>query len=99
MKRTGAAQFRDEDPQPACCPACGRTIDACTSANKSETERGPKEGDLGLCVYCDTVLYYQDERILRAAEPEEIPAGLLELRERWMAAKKASIVILSGRIS
>lgn len=102
MKDQGNGQFRDVDPAPAVCPKCGKTVDAATNL-KGAGSRAPAVGDFSICVYCTGVLVYVDDRFLREAEPEEIPAELAEiageLRKFKEERRQRPAFILGGRIS
>jgi len=69
MKRENAFQFRDIEPKPAACPACGETLDGATNTTGT---RAPKEGDWSVCAYCGTVLRYVDDRLLRELHDGEV---------------------------
>lgn len=55
------------------CPSCDALLDGYTPV-EGEVHRHPKGGDMTFCVYCDTVLVFNDDLSLRypsKAEMEE----------------------------
>ena len=79
MIRIRPGQYRDVEPAPSTCPACGATLDAVTNM---VGERKPQPGDWSVCSYCAAVLRFQDERTVRELEEgEEIPAEVLAVAE------------------
>ena len=72
----GLPSFRNEDPAPSACPCCGRKLDGATKTH-GERKRGPKAGDLSLCVYCGEMLIFADDSYLREPTDEELVAVML----------------------
>lgn len=46
------------------CPRCGATFDA-ASDEWNEHPRGPRAGDMTICVYCAAVLVFEEQLALR----------------------------------
>lgn len=54
------------------CPECRSTLDGATGVDHDER---PKPGDVSLCLYCGTILVFEEDRLRRAQEKDlaEIP--------------------------
>ena len=73
------------------CPACGKLLDAASSI--MDSERGPRNGDYTVCLYCAAILRYTKSMNLAPVTSDEI----LELRneepESFRALMKMVIAI------
>jgi NMD protein affecting ribosome stability and mRNA decay len=73
-----------------CCPRCGEEADGVTAINDTSNIRMPKEGDVGICVYCGAFNIYQGDRRQREMSVKELKefardpraADLLEVASR-----------------
>lgn len=71
------------------CPFCGAKIDAATKENIGS---GPKEGDIGLCVYCgEWLVYAKDLTVRKPTDIEYQRIGrdrrLMAVRDVWLRMK------------
>lgn len=69
------------------CPTCGAMLNASTNAELQET--GPVPGDATLCLYCATLLLFDDDLTLRVLTTEEEAALTLDDHQRLAAARAA----------
>lgn len=53
------------------CPSCGELIDANTNIDGNK-EVTPGPGDLSLCIYCATMLEYEDNLTLKVLQREKL---------------------------
>jgi len=52
------------------CPACKSTLEGATFINDEKIE--VIAGDLSLCVYCQTILVFNDDQTVREATPDDL---------------------------
>ena len=52
------------------CPTCNRTLDGATCVDNEDIL--PKIGDLSVCMYCGTILEYEDGLFLHAISDESL---------------------------
>jgi hypothetical protein len=55
----------------AACPCCGKTLDAAT-AIADERDPIPEAGDFSICLYCGTILEYEEDFFLHVASDDRL---------------------------
>lgn len=88
------------------CPKCGREIETKTevpfigvrndgSAEEISSQPGrPRSGDVSVCLYCGTIMVFDDARQEREITPEELEALDPRLRNTAVMYSRA---IIAGR--
>jgi len=61
------------------CPVCGKQLDRA----RAISTRGPKPGDLSLCIYCTAVLRFNNDLTLRECTDEEFK-GFPEDQQKFL---------------
>lgn len=52
------------------CPKCGKTLDGVSAVSEEETPE-PVSGDVSVCLYCFTMLQFDDDIKSQILTPEE----------------------------
>ena len=77
------------------CPACGKKL---TRATSTRTDRGPKSGDLSICVGCCAILMFNDDMTSRELTDAD-RAWLEKHHPKTLAAvRDAAMELLSMKI-
>ena len=64
-------RLKDHAIKPCSCPACGKVLDR---SLEIQAGRGPKPGDISICIGCGAVAFWTELLDLRAASKEELRA-------------------------
>lgn len=72
------------------CPQCNKLLTASTAADGSD--RLPEPGDFTMCVYCGTILIFDDELRQRLPTSDELDDLSPEMLERM---RRASYLFLN----
>ncbi len=70
------------------CPICGTAMGCAT--HPTDDDARPKPGDLSFCIYCGSVLAFEDDLRLRKATPSEassVAEQIAEMREALAKVK------------
>lgn len=72
------------------CPQCGAKLDG--AYDPTDPTNSPKGGDATVCVYCESVLMYNDDLSLRKAEREDMSDEdweYIDMMKEYLRAMKA----------
>lgn len=64
------------------CPACGHSLDGAAG------DGAPAPDDFSLCVYCTTILQFNDDLTLRRVEDKDIPYSVIKARDKFIIFKR-----------
>jgi len=65
------------------CPKCGYLLDACTAVDGT---KGPKPGDVTVCIGCAQVLEYLDGLDIAVMDKDELPEEVWGVIDRVVSA-------------
>lgn len=74
------ASFRDDSPSPQACAHCGAMLDAATETEFGKS-RGPHAGAYTMCYYCQGIMVFDDDTLLRL--PTEKELARLKASSAW----------------
>jgi hypothetical protein len=91
MKRIldgGITSFRDFEPAPSVCHACGHELDC---ASPLGHEHAPQPGNVSICIHCGPLAVFADERLLRKPTDQELAD--IHASRQWPTIAKAQQLI------
>lgn len=74
------------------CPKCGKTLDGVSAVSEKETPE-PVSGDVSVCLYCFTMLQFDDDIKSQILTPDEFLALEDDVRLELTRAVKAMIEV------
>lgn len=76
------------------CPACGKKVDAVSGVSR---DAAPSSGDVSICLYCATPLFFAEDLTLRTMTEDEY--NELEPDLQWDILRARKIVLYSKRVA
>jgi hypothetical protein len=77
------------DLPPNNCPGCDRNLNATTG------DGGPSPGDYSICLYCATVLRFNEDMTVRAVPDKEIPYSVMRMRDNLIIYRRRRKAMLN----
>lgn len=79
--------------RPSLCPSCGHTLDAATSADRTQPDATPSPGDWNVCINCAVLLVFKEDLTCRAVTAEELQKAIAEHPELQTEIARTKLAI------